>query len=81
MPIKIYFYNSSTADIYLERLNGIQWSRVQIPLMPTFYSYFKKPFSDEYHMYQFIPLQCDYLCETSLKANVATGESKDRNET
>ena len=36
----------------------------------------------EYHMYQFIPLQsCDYLCEISLKANVATDESNDRNET
>ena len=31
-------------------------------------------------MYQFIPLQCDYLCENSLKANVATDEGKDRNE-
>ena len=31
-------------------------------------------------MYQFIPLQRDYLCETSIKANVATGEGKDRNE-
>ena len=26
---------------WLERLNGIQWSWVQIPLMPNFYSYFK----------------------------------------
>ena len=32
-------------------------------------------------MYQFILLQCDYLCKTSLKANVATDEGKDRNET
>ena len=35
----------------------------------------------EYHMYQFILLQCDYLCETSLKANVETDEGKVRNET
>ena len=27
----------------LEHLNGIQWSWVQIPLRPTFYSYFKNP--------------------------------------
>ena len=32
-------------------------------------------------MYQFILLQRDYLCETSLNANVATDESKDRYET
>ena len=32
-------------------------------------------------MYQIIPLQRDYLCETLLKANVATEEGKDRNET
>ena len=32
-------------------------------------------------MYQFIPLQRDYLCETSLKANVVTDGGKDRNET
>ena len=29
------------------------------------------------YMYQFIPLQRDYLSEISLKANVATDESKD----
>ena len=52
-----------------------------IPLRPTFYSYFWKSLSAEYHMYQFILLQCDYLCKTSLKANVATDEGKDRNET
>ena len=28
-------------------------------------------------MYQYIPLQRDYLCETSIKANVATDEGKD----
>ena len=32
-------------------------------------------------MYQFIPLQRDYLCEPLLKANVATDEGKDQNET
>ena len=32
-------------------------------------------------MYKFISLQRDYLCETLLKANVATDEDKDRNET
>ena len=33
-------------------------------------------------MYQFIPLQRDYVCETLLKkANVVTDEGKDRNET
>ena len=32
-------------------------------------------------MYQFIQLQRDYLCETSLKGNVATDEGEDRNET
>ena len=32
-------------------------------------------------MYQFISLQRDYLCETSLKGNVATDESKDLSET
>ena len=32
-------------------------------------------------MYQFIPLQRDYLCETLLKANVVTDEGKDRKET
>ena len=36
---------------YIERLNGIQWSWVQIPLRPAFYSYFKQSFSGEYHVY------------------------------
>ena len=54
---------------------------VQIPLRPTFYSYFSESFSDEYHMYQFILLQiCDYLCKISLEANVATDEGNGRNE-
>ena len=35
----------------LEHLNGIQWPWVQIPLRPTFYSYFKESFSGEYHIY------------------------------
>ena len=65
--IYIYLYFSR-----LEHLNGIQWSWVQIPLGPTFYCYFWKSFSGEYHMYQFTPLQRDYQCETSLKSNVAT---------
>ena len=31
--------------------------------------------------YRFIPLlSCDYLCETSLKANLATDKGNDRNE-
>ena len=32
-------------------------------------------------MYEFIPLQRDYLCEASLKANAATDEVKEQNET
>ena len=35
----------------LESLYGIQWSWVQIPLRPTFYSYFKESVSGEYHTY------------------------------
>ena len=35
----------------LERLNGIRWSWVQIPLTPAFYSYSKESFSGEYHGY------------------------------
>ena len=35
----------------LEHLNGIQWSRFQVPLRPTFYSYFNEYFSSEYHIY------------------------------
>ena len=38
-------------------------------------------FSDEYHMYQLIPLQsCDYLNKNSMKTNVATDEGNSRNE-
>ena len=37
--------------------------------------------SDEYHMYQLIPLHsCDYLHKISIKTNVATGEGNSRNE-
>ena len=43
---------------WLERLNGIQWLRVQIPLRPTFYSYFKESFSGEYHIYRKTCLSC-----------------------
>ena len=32
-------------------------------------------------MYQFMPVQHDYSCKTSLKANVATDDYKDRNHT
>ena len=61
----------------LERLNGIQWSWVQISLRPTFYSYFKEPVSGEYHIYQLISLHsCDYLQKTSIKTNVAIDEGK-----
>ena len=48
--------------IWLEHLNGIQWSWVQIPVRPTFYTYFKESVSGEYHVDQLIPLHsCDYL--------------------
>ena len=48
--------------IWLEHLNGIQWSWVQIPVRPTFYTYFKESVSGEYHIDQLIPLHsCDYL--------------------
>ena len=65
----------------LERLNGIQWTWVQIPLMPTFFSYFNESFSDEYHMYQLIQLHSlDYLNKTSIETNVATDERNSQNE-
>ena len=61
----------------LERLNGIQWSWVQIPLRPTFYSYVKESVSGEYHVYQLILLHsCDYLQTPSIEINVATDEGK-----
>ena len=37
----------------------------------------KSPSFCEYHRYQVFPLQRDYLCQTSLKANVATDLGKD----
>ena len=65
----------------LERLNGIQWSWVQIPLRPGFYSYFKESFSGEYHTYRVIPLYpCDYLYRVLIKINVMTDEGNSGNE-
>ena len=73
--------NSWPDSSRLERLNGIQWSWVKIPLRPTFYSYFKESSSGEYHMYQLITLHsCDYLKKLSMKINVATDEGKSQNE-
>ena len=78
MYMYIYIYIYMYMYIYM---NGIQWSWVQIPLRPTFYSYFKESFSDEYHMYQLIPLHsCDYLKKNSMKTNVASDESNSQNE-
>ena len=53
--IYVYIYIERETARELERLNGIQWSWVQIPLRPTFYSYFKESFSDEYHIYIHTP--------------------------
>ena len=62
-------------------MNGIWWLWVQIPLRPTFYSYFKESFSGEYHIYQFISLHsCDYLMKISIKINVATHKGNSQNE-
>ena len=62
----------------LECLKGIQWSWVQIPIRPSFYSYFKESVSGEYHIYQLIPLHsCDYLQKTSIKINVGTDKGKE----
>ena len=70
------------SEIEFSGLDRIQWSWVQIPLRPTFYSYFKESISGEYNMYQFIPLHsCDYLKKNSIKTNVVTDEGNDRNET
>ena len=61
----------------LERLNGIQWSWVQLTLTPTFYSYFEESVSGDYHMYQLILLHsCDYLWKTSIKIKVTPDEGK-----
>ena len=38
----IFININAILDARLERLSGIQWSRVQISLRPTFYSYFKE---------------------------------------
>ena len=62
---------------WLERLNEIQWSWVQIPHRPYFQSYLKEYFSGEYHMHHFILLDaCDYLKKILIKINVATDEGK-----
>ena len=67
--------------IQLYERNGIQWSWVQIPLRPFFYSYFKASFGSEYHIYQLILLHsCDYLNKNSMKTNVATDEGNSQNE-
>ena len=64
-----------------KRGDWFQWSWVQIPLRPIFYSYFKESVSDEYHMYQFIPQHsCDYRKKISIQINVATDEGNNRNE-
>ena len=34
----------------LESVNKIQWSHIEIPISSTFYSYYTKSFSDEYHI-------------------------------
>ena len=61
--------------IPLERLNGSQWSWIQIPLSRTFYSYFEESVSGEYHMYQLILLHWwDYLEKTLIKTNLGTEE-------
>ena len=55
----------------LERLNGIYWSWVDIPLRPTFYSYFKESFSGKYHIYANIYIyyirKWNSCCESELK--------------
>ena len=61
-------------------MNGIQRSQVQIPLTPTFYSYFKEFFSGKYHVY--LSFRYTHVITSSklqLKTNVATdeGTSKD----
>ena len=61
-------------------MNGIQRSQVQIPLTPTFYSYFKEFFSGEYHVYlSFRYTHVITSRKLQLKTNVATdeGTSKD----
>ena len=56
-------------------------SLVQIPLRPTFYSYFLESSSGEYHMYQFIQLHsCYYFYKTLIKINMTTGDGNSGNE-
>ena len=65
----------------LERLSRIKWLRIQIPHRPIFYSYFKESFSDEYHIYEHIPLHSyDYLNKSSIKINVTTDAGNRWNE-
>ena len=53
---------------------------IQIPLEPTFYSYFEESFSGEYGICHVIPLHsCDYLYKVSIKINMATDEGSNRN--
>ena len=47
LSIYIYIY----ICIYIYIIYIVSGRGVQIPLWPTFYSYFKKSFSDEYQMY------------------------------
>ena len=86
----LHIYHSHLASVRLEHsayrvtydhLCIYIWSWVQVPLRPTFYSYFKESFSGEYHMYQLIPLHsCDYLNKISIKINVVTDEGNSQNE-
>ena len=60
----------------------LQWSCVQIPLRLTFYSHFKESFSGEYHInHSFRYTHVITLTKLHIKANVATDEGNNRNET
>ena len=51
---KLVLSTSCTHDLIAQSVRAtdvIQWSRVQIPFRPTFYSYFKEYVSGEYHIY------------------------------
>ena len=64
----------------LEQLYKVGSEWVQIPLRPTFYSYFKESFRGEYHMYWLISLHSrDYLKKIWIKKSVATEEGDNRN--
>ena len=78
-PMYIYIYTYVYIYYILYIIYIIYICMYKYMYMNIYYIYIS--FSGEYHMYQFIPLQRDYLCETSLKANVATDEGKDQNET